>query len=98
MQRHWSRYVDDLRDDLSRNHPQIRILDFDFYNMNVFNCCENGDSVLLAIPGWASVHPLLKVIPVAWDYCIPYGLLHAKEPTEIVQQFLTAAKRAVKED
>lgn len=97
MKRDWSRYVDDLRDDLWQNHSQIHIVDFDFYNMDVFNRCENGNYVLLAIPGWANVHPLLKIIPVEWEYGIPYGLLHAPEPSGTVERFLAAAQEATRE-
>lgn len=32
MRRDWSHYVDLLRDDLWKNHPQIHIVDFDFYD------------------------------------------------------------------
>ena len=97
MHRGWSRYVDQLRDDLWQNHPQINIVDFDFYGMDIFNRCENTNDVLLAIPGWANVHPLLKVIPVEWNHCIPYGILHSPTPTPIVQQFLDAAEKVSKE-
>lgn len=96
MRRGWSNYVDCLRDDIWQNHGQIHIVDFDFYNMTVFNCCENSEDVLLAIPGWANVHPLLKVIPVEWEHSIPYGLLHSPQPSAIVSRFLTAAQNAVK--
>lgn len=96
MHRGWSRYVDQLRDDLWQNHPQINIVDFDFYGMDIFNHCENTNDVLLAIPGWANVHPLLKVIPVEWNHCIPYGILHSPVPTPTVQQFLDAAKRSAR--
>ncbi len=94
MHMDWSHYVDVLRDELWKNHNQIHIIDFDFYSMDVFNRCENGNDVLLAIPGWANVHPLLKIIPVEWDYGIPYGLLHAHEPSDTVKRFLAAAKEA----
>lgn len=97
MHRGWSRYVDQLRDDLWQNHPQINIVDFDFYGMDIFNRCENTNDVLLAISGWANVHPLLKVIPVEWNHCIPYGILHSPTPTPTVQQFLDAAKKVSKE-
>ena len=97
MHRGWSRYVDQLRDDLWQNHPQINIVDFDFYGMDIFNRCENTNDVLLAIPGWANVHPLLKVIPVEWNHCIPYGILHSPNPTPTVQQFLDAAKKVSRE-
>ena len=97
MHRGWSRYVDQLRDGLWQNHPQINIVDFDFYGMDIFNRCENTNDVLLSIPGWASVHPLLKVIPVEWNHCIPYGILHSPAPTPAVQQFLDAAEKVSKE-
>ena len=96
IHRDWSHYVDQLRDDLWQNHPQIQIVDFDFYNTDIFNRCENSYDVLLAIPGWANVHPLLKVIPVEWDYSIPYGLLHSPHPSESVKRFLLAAKSVIK--
>lgn len=95
MKRNWSRYVDELRDEIWKNHSQIHIVDFEFYSMDVFNRCENGRDVLLAIPGWANVHPLLKVIPVDWEYSIPYGLLHAPEPSDTVRKFLEAARKAI---
>lgn len=97
MRRDWSHYVDLLRDDIWQNHREIHIVDFEFYNMNVFNRCENSNDVLLAIPGWASVHPLLKVIPVEWEHSIPYGLLHEPQPSETVRRFLDAARAVVSE-
>ena len=36
MRRGWSGYVDSLRDDIWKNHSQINIVDFDFYNMDIF--------------------------------------------------------------
>lgn len=89
IHRGWSHYVDKLRDDLWMNHPQIKIIDFDFYNVSVFNQCENSNDILIAIDSWQSVHPLLKIIPVEWDYSIPFGLLHSPEPTKTVQDFLS---------
>lgn len=97
MHRGWSHYVDQLRDDLWQNHPKINIVDFEFYSMDVFNRCENTNDVLLAVPGWANVHPLLKVIPVEWEHSIPYGILHSSNPTPVVQKFLDMAKEISKE-
>jgi len=84
--------VDDLRDDIWQNHPQIRIEDFDFYSVEVFNRCENGGSILMAVQAWENVHQLLKVIPVEWDHTIPYGLLHSLQPSETVRKFLSATQ------
>ena len=57
MRRDWSHYVDMLRDDLWKNHPQIHIVDFDFYDVAAFNKCENNNCVLMAIENWRYVHP-----------------------------------------
>lgn len=92
MHRDWSHYVDELRDDIWQNHPQIHIVDFDFYSVEVFNRCENSNDILLAVQAWDNVHPLLKVIPVDWNHSIPYGLLHSKTPSVTVQRFLDATQ------
>ncbi len=95
MKREWSRYVDMLRDDLWKNHPRIHIVDFDFYSTEAFNQCENNNCVLMAVPKWQYVHPLLKILPVDWNYTIPYGLLHSPQPSPTVKQFLNAVKKAI---
>ncbi len=88
MKRDWSKYVDALRDELWRDHPQIHIVDFSFYNVEAFNQCENNGALLMAVPIWQSVHPLLKILPVEWEHDIPFGLLHAPEPSPTVRKFL----------
>ena len=52
MRRGWSIQVDKLRDEIWKNHPQIILEDFDFYNTEIFNHCENSNHVLMAIPEW----------------------------------------------
>lgn len=94
MHRNWSRSVDQLREDLWKNHPQIHIVDFDFYDVSVFNRCENEGNVLMAVENWKMVHPLLKILPVDWGYTVPYGLLHAPNPAKHVQRFLDAVGQA----
>lgn len=97
MHRGWSRYVDELRDDIWQNHPQIHIVDFDFYNVEVFNRCENSNDILMAVQAWDTVHPLLKVLPVEWNHSIPYGLLHSPTPSETVKRFLSATQTILQE-
>lgn len=92
MHRGWSHYVDRLRDDLWKNHHQVQIVDFDFYDVSIFNHCENSSDVLLAISSWANVHPLLKIIPVDWEHSIPYGLLHSPKPSATIRRFLSAVQ------
>lgn len=92
MHRGWSYYVDRLRDDIWENHSQINIIDFDFYNVEVFNRCENSNDIIMATKAWTNIHPLLTIIPVEWEHSIPYGLLHAPEPSATVQRFLSAVQ------
>lgn len=94
MHRGWSNYVDELRDDIWKNHPQIRVVDFDIYSMEIFNRCENSNEILMAVENWKDAHPLLKIIPVEWKYTIPYGILYSTEPLELVKRFLKAVKKA----
>lgn len=97
MHPNWSHYVDELRDDFQKNHGQIHIQSFDFYNMEVFNRCENSNDILMAVAAWENVHPLLKILPVEWDYQIPYGLLHSPKPSDTVKKFLSAIQNTVSE-
>lgn len=92
MRRDWSHYVDLLRDDIWENHPEIEIVDFDFYDVGAFNQCENNNCVLMAVENWRYVHPLLKILPVDWGYTIPFGLLHAPHPSPTVARFLQAVQ------
>ncbi|MGO5231991.1 LysR substrate-binding domain-containing protein [Thermoguttaceae bacterium LCP21S3_D4] len=56
MRRGWSYYSDLLRDDMIENHPEINIVDFDLYNVEAFNRCENNNEVLLAFKSWERRH------------------------------------------
>ena len=93
MQRGWSSFVDRLRDDITAQYPDIQISEFELYNIDVFNRCENNNELLLAFKSWESVHPLIKIIPVDWDYKMPFGLLYSKEPSEKVQKLIRAIEK-----
>ena len=47
---------------------------------------------MMTIDNWKNVHPMLKSIPIRWNYTIPFGIFHAPEPSETVQRFLDAVK------
>ncbi len=97
MHRGWSNYVDELRDDIWKNHPQIHVADFDIYSVDIFNQCENSNDILMVVENWRDVHPLLKVIPVEWKYTIPFGILYSPEPTDLVRRFLKTVKQAAQQ-
>ena len=93
MRRGWSYYGDMLRDDMMKNHPEINIVDFNLYNVEAFNRCENNNEVLLAFKSWESVHPLIRIIPVEWDYTMPFGILHSKKPSINVKRLINAINK-----
>lgn len=90
IRRGWNAYIDLLRDYIWENHLNINIVDFDFFNMDVLNQCENSNSAIISIDSWQNVHPLLKIIPVEWNYVVPFGILHSKESSKTVKNFLKA--------
>ena len=96
IHRGWNENTDCLRSDLIQNHPEIRIEDFDFFSLSVFNQCENSNSLLMCIDNWSNTHPLLKVLPVEWNYTMKFGLLHAPKPSLEVKIFLKAVQQVAK--
>ena len=84
---------DRVRDELERNHPQIRIEDTPrFYDIGVFNRCEENNYILSIPECWRDIHPSLVAIPVDWGFNIPYGLLYALDPPPDILQFWEALK------
>nr|WP_319217761.1 LysR family transcriptional regulator [uncultured Trichococcus sp.] len=79
---------DEVRDVLAENYPQIQIEDFSFFDVNVFNKCENDNAVLIGVKEWGNVHPLLEIIPISWDHTIPMGILYSNKPSDDVKEFL----------
>ena len=96
VQRGDSGVNDFLRNDLERNHPQIKIEDTArFYDLSVFNRCAESGRVLLTIECWQDVHPGLVTLPVEWDYSIPYGLLYVREAPADVLRFVETVRQEV---
>lgn len=84
-----SESVDKIRDEIEK-HPQIRIEDTQqFYDMEVFNRCNQTQNVMMTLDCWKDVHPSLVTIPVEWDYTIPYGLLYSKDASDDILKFLS---------
>lgn len=84
---------DFLRNDIEKNHPQIKIESTPrFYDVSVFNRCAESGNVLLTLECWQDVHPALVSIPVNWDYAIPYGLLYSINADDDVLKFVDTVK------
>ncbi len=86
---------DSLRKELEEHHSKIRIEDTDhFYDIQVFNRCEQQGNVLLNLECWKDIHPSLVTIPVDWNYAIPYGLLYPLNPQKKILDFIDAVEKS----
>ena len=90
--RGWNSSMDAIRSNLRYNHKQINIVDFAYYDIGIFNKCVSSNSVIVTVDLWKDIHPLLNVLPVEWEYVIPFGLLHSPTPSETVSKFLNAVR------
>ncbi|MBO4311765.1 MAG: LysR family transcriptional regulator [Desulfovibrionaceae bacterium] len=88
--------LDELRDDILREHPSIRIVDFDgYYDISAFNLCERRGYLMETLGIWKELHPSLVTIPVKWKYEMPYGIIYSKNPSETVRAFIEAAGKCM---
>lgn len=86
--------VDEIRDEVARNHTKIKIIDFNgYYDATTFNMCEQMGYLMGTMDIWKNLHPSLVTIPVAWNYEMPYGIIYAKNPSKEVQDFIDVIEK-----
>lgn len=93
IQRGWSEIFDRLRDELLA-YRDIQIEDFTFYNLEIFNRCETSQSLIVACQHWKNAHPLLKIIPVRWNYTTPFGIMYSPHPSYQVKELIKILENA----
>ncbi len=93
IQRGWTKYTDVLRDALWTQHPEIHIKDISFYNINAFNQCASSNNILIGFSKWENAHPMFRIVPIEWEYTVPFGILHAPVPSDPVLEFLDAVAK-----
>lgn len=86
-------YIDALRDEIEEHHPQIHIQDVPSYDTGVFNQCSILGSTMITISTWAELHPSLVTIPCEWNYTVPYGIIYAEQPSDLVMDFISIMKK-----
>ncbi|MCM1289407.1 MAG: LysR family transcriptional regulator [Corallococcus sp.] len=87
----WNKYVDEMR--VNAINDGVNVVDFDFFSLNAFNRAVKENVPIMAIDGWESVHPLLKIIRVEWEYTIPYGIMYSREPSNQVKKFIDIVQK-----
>ena len=88
--------LDRMRDEIAEQHPGVEVVDAPhFYDADVFNECERQGIAIETLDAWADVHPGVVTIPVDWGYRMPYGIVHSKHPSSVVQRFVDAVAKSV---
>ena len=85
--------LDNVRRELRAGYPEIAIVDSPkYYDLDVFNRCEQEGALLLTLDAWKDVHPALCTIPVQPEYVIPCGILYPLHPAPQVKRFVEALR------
>lgn len=87
----WNRYIDSIRNKAAESN--IKIIDFDFFSLKAFNTAVKENIPIIAVDGWENVHPLLKIIPVEWEYTVPFGIMYSREPSKQVKKFIRVVQK-----
>lgn len=95
IQRGWNEETDKLNDHLRNDLKDVNVVEFPFLKLDEFNRCAEENALLVSIDPWRDVHPLLTIKPIAWDFALPFGLLHAQEPKPHIQALVDAIARVV---
>ena len=67
-----------------------------FYDIDVYNKCEENGSLLITLECWKDIHPAFKTIPLNTNEKMPYGILYSKTPSDDAYKFLNIIKEAIK--
>lgn len=88
-----SEEMDAFRSDIRINHPNVQIVDSNYYGVDTFTLCEVNQYILITHPIYADIHTNLVTIPLENDFNLPYGLIYSNEPTAAVRKFIDAVKK-----
>lgn len=88
--------INQMRDEIETAHPQVTIIDAPhFYDIGIFNECEQLGCVMETLDIWRDVHPSIVTIPMNWDYEMPYGIVYAKDPSETIHAFIDKIRNSL---
>lgn len=91
-----SKQNQDIVNKIKTNCVNVEIIDAPlFYDINVFNKCEETGSLLVTLECWADIHPAFKTIPLSSGETIPYGVIYSKTPTDDALRFLDIIKTVI---
>ena len=82
----WNRYIDELR--ATCEAAGAKVTDFPFFSLAAFNTAVKDNLPIIAVDGWESVHPLLRMVPSETRVTVPYGVMYSPEPSAQVKKFV----------
>ena len=72
-----------LRNRLSSYERIVRLKD-----LAAFNECARSGRLMETLEPWRDIHPAVVTLPMEWDYAVPYGVVHARQPSTAVARFV----------
>lgn len=82
--------IDELRDFIQEEHPQIEIIDGDPYDLTSMNRNAKEGSVGLICSEWENVHPSFDYIPLEGNWSLTISLLYSPTCDKAVLEFVDA--------
>lgn len=80
---------DRLHEYLEKKHPQITLIETpSYYDVDVFNRCEEEGNLLLSLSHWNDINAGLSMVPLDTEEKIPYGIIYRSDSQEDVMFFL----------
>lgn len=80
-------YVDAARDEIEFAAPDVEFVEFQHYDISIFDECARLGEPLLSKEIWRKAHPLMETIDVQWDKTEPYCLYYSRTPRPAVARF-----------
>lgn len=91
-----SKQNQDIVNKIKQNCDNVEIIDAPlYYDMNLFNKCEENGYLLVTLECWKDIHPAFKTIPISSGESMPYGIIYSKEPSDDASKFLDIVKTVV---
>ena len=91
-----SKQNEDIVNKIKLNCKNVEIMDAPlFYDINLFNKCEENGYLLVTLECWKDIHPAFKTIPISSGESMPYGIIYSKNPSEDALKFLDIIKNVI---
>lgn len=91
-----SKQNQDIVRKIKQNCDNVEIIDAPlYYDMNLFNQCEENGYLLVTLECWKDIHPAFKTIPISSGESMPYGIIYSKKPSDDASKFLDIVKTVV---